>query len=259
MRALLLFIITLSVQAFALEIPRQLNNQDRREVVRILGMNTSAKMLSNPYPLGGYNGLEIGLALEMINTRQLNHLGCVPGSLGCTNTERSNETEFRYPRISIGKGLYYNVDVFLHFMPPTSNKRIADFGGTLRWTFYQAKFAPINLSLLMHGTHFNVGDAFVNQSLGSELIAGINVNDFALYFGGGPVYSKGRFIAGTGPEALVDPTDPDVNGQTNTVAETLTETHTILGVSLHFQDLFTALQIDRYHDPVYGAKIGMRF
>lgn len=252
----LLLFISFSAQGF--EIPKRLDAQDRREVTRILGLNTSSKVLSNPYPLGGYSGFEVGVALEIINTDDLSRLGCQSTEPGCPNQNTSDSKELRYPRISIGKGLYSNIDVFVNFVPPLQDG-LSDFGGMFRWSFFQAKFLPINLSLLLHANRMNLRDSMISENAGAEIIAGINVNNFSLYFGGGYLKSEATFIGGDTDSGTVDPADPELSGETNTVTETLYSSHTLVGVSLHFGDYFSAFQIDRYRDPVMSLKLGLRY
>lgn len=234
---------------YAVEIPKNLSESDRKEVMRILGAATSTKALSNPYPLGGFSGLEVGMAVEIVNTEDLSRLG----------DKTSPDPEFRYPRLTLGKGLFYDVDFFLHFIPYSENSDLSEFGGMVRWSFYEAKFLPVNLSLQIHGSHLNFSDSFNNQTVGADIMCGINTNNFALYFGAGQVEAKGEFmVGGTGTDGVVDPSDPDVNTTTNTVRESITQTHSFVGFSLQFSDLFIAAQIDRYHDIVYSAKVGIR-
>src|SRR5580692_1102541 len=101
-----------AVTAGAFDIPSGLLQPDRQQIVRTLGFDTATKMLDNPYPLGGFSGFEVGLSMEYIDIRDIRTLGCAPGSAGCRNTSISDETELRYSRLTIGKGLYDDVDVF---------------------------------------------------------------------------------------------------------------------------------------------------
>jgi hypothetical protein len=260
----LLAICLLPAFAHALEIPKGLNSDDRDEVIRILGLNSASKALSNPYPLGGYSGFEVGYSVEFINVRDMRRLGCAPGSAGCPNTTLPDDTEWRYSRVTIGKGLYNDLDVFFSFIAPMGGVRVSDYGGMLRWSFYQAEFLPINLSLLVHGNQLNLSDTFMDRNVGSELMAGVNVDNFALYFGGGYLLSTGTFVgsaagACSAPGCTVNGSDPGLNPTTRTVSNTVHETHTVVGFSLHFENLFAAAQVDRYRDAVYSMKVGLRF
>lgn len=230
----------------------------------MVGLNSAGKMLSNPYPLGGYSGYEFGYSLEFISVRDMRRLGCEPGSAGCPNTSESDETELRFSRLSLGKGLYNDVDVFLSFVPPMGGVHVSDYGALARWSFYQAKFLPINLSAIVHYNQLNFSDSFVNRNIGAELMAGVNVDNFALYFGGGLVEAKGTFIGynasgGCGEDCTAQADADEVNAVSRTVSESVQETHTVVGISAHYENLFTAAQVDRYRDAVYSLKVGLRF
>jgi hypothetical protein len=262
--ALALVSYLIAIPVFAFEIPKGLTESDRREVVRTLGLNSASKALDNPYPLGGYSGFEIGFSVEFVNVRDLRKLGCAPGSPGCANTGYSNETEWRYSRVTIGKGLYNDVDVFFSFMPPTGGVNASDYGGQIRWSFYQAKFLPINFSLTLHGNQLNFNDTYMHRNLGAELLTGVNVDNFALYFGGGYIEARGLFVGADtsgvcNEDCTADPSDPALNGSTRTITHRLREAHTVIGFSVHYENLFAAAEVDRYQDAVYGIKVGVRF
>jgi len=264
MRLLLIFTILFAFDALAFDIPKGLSASDRKEVVRTVGLNSANKLLTNPYPLGGYSGFEIGYSVEFVNVRDIRRLGCTPGSPGCANTAYSDDTEWRYSRLTIGKGLYDDVDVFFSFIPPSGPDRLVDYGGFVRWSFFQAQFLPINLSALVHYNQLNLNDTFMNRNFGTELLAGINVDNFALYFGGGVVEARGTFIGATaagvcGEDCRVDGNDPELNLASRSVSNSVRESHTVIGLSLHYENLFAAAQVDRFRDAVYSLKVGMRF
>jgi len=246
------------ISAYAFDIPTSLSASDRKEVVRTIGMNSATKALTNPYPLGGYSGLEVGYSLEFVNVRDVRSLGCNPT---CPGSARAEDAEWRYSRLTVGKGLYNDVDMFLSIVAPIGSVRVSDYGAILRWAFYQAKFLPIHMSLLVSGNRMNYADTFVNQNLSAELLAGVNVDNFALYFGTGVIRSEGQFIGATTPceSCTVDPNDPAINHNTRTVSETVQEMHTMIGFSLHHGNLFAAAQVDRYQDAVYSMKVGLRY
>lgn len=252
MRATLLaasLIWNLAPFANAIEIPRGLTSADRTEVTKMLGVNTSSKLLTNPYPLGGYSGFEAGVSVEVINVEDLKRLG-----LKLTNDER----EFRYPKISVGKGLYNDIDMFLHFVPPAPGSKISEYGGLIRWSFFQAKFVPINISWNVHASQIDINDSFSSLTAGTNLVSGINVQNFSIYFGVGFLESKGTFMGGTTDQGVVNPTDPDFDHSTFTASSKVRQFHSQVGVTVHFSDYFLAAQIDRYQDPVYSAKLGAR-
>lgn len=264
MRLSFVILLLFAFRVYAFDIPKGLTESDRLQVVRTLGTNLSTKMLDNPYPLGGYSGFEVGMSAEVVDIRDLRRVGCAPGSAGCANTSYSDESEWRFSRFTIGKGLYEDVDVFFHFLMPLGGVNISDYGGALRWSFYQARFLPINVSLVGHFDQLNYRDTFTNLNLGAELMVGVNVDNFALYFGGGTIQSSGTFIGKNslgvcGSGCTVDPNDPSIDPNSRTVTNRVISSHTVVGLSLHYDNLFAAAEVDRYQDAVYSMKLGMRF
>lgn len=234
----------------AVDVPRGLDGPARLDVTKILGATTAHKMLTNPYPLGGYSGFEFGLSMDVISTRDLQRVG---------TSSNSDQDELRYSRLTFGKGLYNDVDVFLEFVPPIANVGLTDYGAAVRWAFYQAEFLPIHASIWGYGNQINYKNSFSNQNLGTDLVVGLNVDNFAIYVGMGIIYSKGSFIGGTTGSSTVPTTDPQLNGDTNMARTDTRVMHSVVGCTVSFYNLFFAGEIDRYTDPVYSAKIGLRY
>jgi len=233
---------------WAIQFPQGLLGNELNDVIEILGLSTSSKTISNPYPLGGYLGLEIGVALEIIDTTNLSRLG---NGLDTDGDPMETEKEFRYPRISIGKGIYADIDVFFQFIPYSQATDVSEYGGFVKWSFYQAKFFPINLSLLAHANVVSFNNVYTNQNIGLEAMAGINVKNVAIYFGGGPLEASSDF-SGSVVDATVSSNSQDF------VQRKLRDFHTFIGASIQVSDFFIAAQIDRYSEPVFSAKLGLR-
>lgn len=217
-------------------LPRSLSGPDRQEITEVIGLGSSSKLLSDPYPLGGYSGVELGFQMESINVDDINRLGAT----------QPKQKDFYYPKFSIGKGLYNNVDVFFHFAPFTQNVGFSEYGGILRVVLHQAAFLPATFSLLVHTNSTNLGNVFYSQSRGADLVAGINVGNFALYIGGGKVEAAGQFsrdITNTG-------------GDENNFVGGF---HSFLGGSFDYEPIFVAFQVDEYTQAVFSSRIGVRF
>lgn len=234
-----LFVFSNTIWA-AIQIPRNLTKEDRQEVVRILGVGTSSKLLSDPYPLGGYSGVEVGLSIESLPIDDLSRLG----------DKTEPQSRFLYPKISIGKGLYNDIDMFVHFIPYSESTGLSEYGAILRWAFYQAAFMPASFSAVVHTNSSNVGNVFTSQSYGIDLVTGINVTSFSLYFGGGKVWAVGRFIGGSNGY-LSNTNQPEF--------ETVDSIHTVIGGAYNFYPFTFALEIDQYSQTVFCGKLGARF
>lgn len=244
--------------AHGLELPRQLEAADQVRLVELLGVASTNKLLDRPYSLGGFSGLEVSLSYEFIDLTEVNQLGCRPGASGCPNTGGS-ETSLSLPRVHVGKGLYQDVDIFFHFIPPFKQDRVFDYGGSLRWTFYEGKFLPFYSSVVVQGSEINFMDSFTSQNMSADLVMGANVEGVTLYFGMGYVLANARFVGGTGDSSLVKSTDPDLDSSRNTLKRRVEALHTLAGVSLQFQNLFFAAEFDRYIEPVLSTKVGWKF
>lgn len=217
------------------------------EVVEILGHTTSTKFLSNPFPLGGHAGFEMGLTSEFIDTTDLSHLGA----------GTSEQSSIQYNSLSVGKGLYYNIDIFVNFIPFANSSEINDYGGILKWNFYQAEYLPFSLSFLGHINTLNIQDSFVNETQGWDFLGGLNLNSLALYAGGGRQTARSIFS-----QNILDTSDAQILAAMSSHGTLVTRNsriHSFIGLQFSISSLFFATQIDRYEQPVYSAKLGMRF
>jgi hypothetical protein len=237
---LVLFIFAFSFSAIAsLEIPKKMNSGERKKALEILGFSSAAKLLGNPYPLGGYSGMEIGYTTEVISTGELARLG----------DKASAQGETSYSVLTIGKGLYNNVDFYVQFTPFTQSEAISNFGGQIRWGFYQSAYLPAHLSAVVFANSTNFQNKISTVSQGEDLIAGFSVQDVTLYTGLGIIRTSGNFMGGAA--AVTDTGD--------TAQEEVTQSHYLAGINIKFSKMFLAMEIDRYSQSTYSAKLGVRF
>lgn len=233
-----LFLIASSSWA-SIDLPQNMSKGDRETSLRILGFGTSDKILSDPYPLGGYSGFEFGVSVSDIPTDNIKNLG---------NKLSSGQNDVSYTSISIGKGLYNNFDVFLNFTPYMQTIQMSQFGAQVRWSFYQAETLPFNLSILLNGNSSNIGNQVSLRTIGGDLIGGLNVNRVALYSGIGSITSAGDFLGG--PKGVTD------SGYQE--SESVMGLHLLLGFNVKLVDFFISAQVDHYQDTVYSGKFGLR-
>lgn len=238
----LILILAFSAQAFASRVlPTGLTWGDRKTALEILGFGTSTKLLSSPYPLGGYSGVEVSVSSEYIPLTDVSSLG----------NKTADRSDFNYYNITIGKGLYYNVDVLVQFTPVPQDESISGFGGQVRWGFYEASFMPLALSLVLHGADVNFADSLGAETVGEDLIASVNMQDVSLFFGLGQAHSIGNFHGGQGVDAVTD------SGNNETAD--IKCSHTMFGVSFKMAEMFVSLEVDRFVQSTYAGKLGMRF
>lgn len=231
-------------------VPRQMAAGDRKIALQVLGFGAASKILGNPYPLGGYQGLEIGLSSEYIPVKDLSSLG----------DKSATRTEVNYYTLSVAKGIFYNIDTVVHFTPAFQQENLSSYGGQLRWGFYDFPFMHGGLSLILHGSATSFSNLIDTRTTGTDLIATFVVEDVALYFGGGDARSIGTFRGGDINGTVTESTTSACNGTTCSDAyEDLNQGHTVFGISLAFAKLYAAFQVDRYYQSTYSAKLGFRF
>lgn len=223
----------------AISLPRSLNSRERERTLELLGFGSAPKILDNPYPLGGYSGIEIGLSTEFIPMEDI-------ATLGTTTQDRGT---FNYFSLSFAKGLYYNIDLHVNFTPSLQDKGLEAFGGQVRWGFYELSFFPLSFSAIIYGSGANFSNLININTLGAAVIGSVNLDNVALYFGNGRVRTIGKFIGG----------DNGITDDKNTDVKDLMNSSTILGINIDFSKVFVAFEVDRYSDSFYSGKLGYRF
>lgn len=233
------FVATVMTGAGADVLPTGISTPDqadaRVEILKTIGFGSNSKVLGDPYPLGGYSGLEVGLSRESISIGNIARLG---NQTGPQNT-------LSYSRLMIGKGVYNNIDFFLHFIPFADDKNISGYGGMAKWTFYQASTIPFTLSAVVHGNSTNVSNQLVTQSTGAFLLAGMTFDKASVYLGQGRMSTYGQFHGADFPDV--------------TVSERVDDYHYFIGGSMRFEPMFVALQFDQVQQPVISARLGVRY
>ena len=253
MRLVILSLIFLSVSFAKAErfVPRRMSESERTIALQILGFGSASKLLTNPFPLGGHSGFEMGVSSEYLQVQDLSSLG----------DKSTRNRELNYNSFSVAKGLFYNVDASAHFTPAFQKEDLSSYGAQLRWGFYQFPFLPGGLSLVVDRSETNYGNLLSTQTTGQDLIATVVVEDVALYFGIGQAKSKGTFSGGTLNGTVTESATDACFSATycDSVRQELNQTHTVFGVNVSFNEFFGAVEINRYFISSYSAKIGWRF
>lgn len=235
-----LFILLLSTGAqAAIQIPTQLTSADRVSLLKILGYGTSFKTSGDPYPLGGYMGFEIGVSYELLSTAQIAKLGSGTGVQGDTSVLN----------ITLGKGLFYDVDFYLNFSPLGQSEKFSSFGGALRWGILELEALPIHFSLQGSANSASFQNKVNTTTQSFDLIGGWNFQDLVFYGGFGLIRSSGQFIGGAN----------GVNDVNDTITEGVNETHSFAGISVNYGTYFVAAQMDRASQAAYAVKFGVRY
>ncbi|MBK9294347.1 MAG: hypothetical protein IPM57_07860 [Oligoflexia bacterium] len=218
-----------------ISIPSSLSAGEQELVLQTLGFGTSFRPVNNPYPLGGYSGFEMGLSANNIPTQDI-------GLYGGGSSVEKNVT---YPLISIGKGIFDNIDILFNFIPYGESTGIGIYAGALRWSFFQATFVPASFGLLLHGSSTNVNNVFNSQTVGADIITGVNIEPFSFYLGAGSIHGQGQFNS----------TLTTTGFSENQVVRAF---HTLIGLNVEIASFFTAFEIDVYNTTIIALKFGAR-
>ncbi len=248
MKPLIVFLawfLTAAVSAAALQIPKNLGTDDRKNLLGILGYGSQTRLLSSPVPLGGHQGFEVGVSTESVPVQDLAGLGSHTGS----------QSEFEMVNISFAKGIANNFDVFMQCTPLPQTDNVFTYGAAVRWGVHEFQHFPGLLSVVAHASGANYLNVLDARTTGADLVMTVALDDISVYFGGGPIQAFGSFVGGT--DGITAP----VGGASTSVTmdTSLNDTHTVFGAAMAFDKVFLALEVDRVVQSVYGARFGVRF
>jgi len=216
----------------ALVFPNIQSEQDKVIPLEVFGLGTSAKFIGYSHPLGGYSGVEISTSLETLNSSSVK--GSQPGSF------------VHYPKMTIGKGLYGDGDLFFNFIPFNQVTRFSRYGLQYRQSLFQFKSIPLNISLLAHANSANIEDKLITRTFGADAIASLMVQTFSFAFGFGYAATSGNFST-----AIVE---NDVSTKAR-----LDALHLSASV-LHKPGIFVwGLGVDFYKSFIFSLKVGFIF
>lgn len=224
------------------KIPINLTASDQSRILEVLGFGTAAKSLHHVYPLGGNLGISLSLANQFIPFDDVANLG----------NKTKDSSEYKFTTLTLSKGLYYDVDISFYFTPPGQSEDLTNFGAQGSWQFYKAHFFPISFTVASYAGAANFNNLINVTTFGTDLIATVAIDNLAFYVGSGRIHAKGIFIGAT----------TIANGIT---ASGLTESvsfdtaHNLIGLNFNMDRFDMALELNRYTDSVYGAKLSYHF
>ena len=218
----------------AFVLPSNLDRDGKSLVVDALGFGTLAKVNSNPHPLGGSTGVELGLSQESISSSKLGTIGEDPGA---------SSDYFNSSYITFGKGFYNNWDVFLGFAPFGQQIQSQLYGGLLRWCFWNKPL--YRFSLTFHGSGTNIQNKFFSEGSGMDLVSAVTWRNFDFYLGAGPATVSARF-------------SPTILVSTENLYSSSSTVRTFTGITYEWGKYFIATEYHRVRESTYALKLGFR-
>lgn len=231
-------LIATSIESLGFSLPIGLDQSERREIVRTLGFGSSYRSIAEPYPLGGYQGIDIGVSYETIPIGHFGSYGTSPSSVG-------HEKDLVLSRLTVGKGLFNNVDVYLSILPLRQATTMSGYGGLIRWNFYEAPLLPLTVSAIVHVSTQNIDNQISTQSQGLDILSGLTFDMFSVYLGVGHLTALGEF------------TPSSVGGVVQ--SERVSIIRTYIGGTFKIGPGFIGAQLDQTHLPMWGLRAGLRF
>ncbi|MEY4615782.1 MAG: hypothetical protein RJB66_742 [Pseudomonadota bacterium] len=233
----LLMLVPLFSQA-RFQLPHQLTSEDRKSALSVLGPATNSRLLSSGYPLGGWQGFEIGLSRHYVPASYLNSLG-----------DQSNQRrDFEYPILTFGKGLYYDFDLILSFVPMFQSESISHTSAQVRRQFWQSPKNIFRVVGLAHAETTNLANQLGIQGYGFNIIGTTTIDKISLFIGVGASSWQGTYIGGA--RGVTDSGDTEINR--------VLMAHHLIGFEWPIDNYFVAAEVDRYDSPYYSMKLGYR-
>lgn len=175
-----------SISLAEYKIPSSLNSTDQKRITEILGYSSSTKMNFSPDPLGGYQGFQFSLSQDFVNMKGLKSVGL----------STSDIDYFQTTQLALGKGLYYDVDIFFVITPPQEQDYNA-YGGLVRWRFKEYSTLGLSLGLSLQASGSEIASSFGSKNTGVDLYSYWGNQKIKILFGIGQVRTISKFVGGT--------------------------------------------------------------
>ncbi len=241
-----LVVVLFTLQSYGkISFPSSMDKQERRQTLELLGPATSSRMLSSPYPLGGWEGFEVGISRHYV---PMSYLSEVDNTFGY-------QRDIEYPILTLGKGLYYDFDLFLSLVPMIQSEAVNHFSTQIRHQFWQSEEGILRLSGLLYAGTTTLNNQINMQSYGFDALGTITIDRVSMYLGLGSSFNNGRFIGGAGG---LNATASGSSDPAPTEVETITLPHQLIGLEWPIDSFFLALEVDRFKVPYYSMKLGYR-
>ena len=164
-----------------------------------------------------------------------------------TATERMDDQNF--VRLQVGTGLYQSVDLALFLTPLNPSTPMSNYGGRLRWTFYQSSESPLFLAVFVDGGNTNLNDQVLMQTIAMGTQVGFKRKQLSLSFFLGSQHTFSRFRGGS--EGITDSGLPEsFEFRSFPVA---------LGGIYDFRKWYLGFGMDRQSETLVSVKIGKVF
>ena len=222
--------------ALAGPFPTALDATDRQEMAQLLGFSSAMKLVSDPYPLGGYEGLQLGLVGESIPVGEFRNWGDGSGQ----------SSNLSFASFQIAKGIYKNWDGFVNFALQLGGSTVSSYGAMLRWTFFESQRIPLSMAVNLHGSNNNFANLITGDSAGVLLDIGLYFEKFSSYLAVGRMTANYQF-------------DASLNRDPVAAFGSASDVHLRIGGVYHLRPFFIGLEWNRHLIQHLSLQIGLRY
>lgn len=223
----------------AINLPKTLNSENRKQVIKDIGFSTVTHFSSGGYLLGGYSGFEIFSELNLVPLSKLNSLGL----------EDKKSTDQYVNKIGFGKGLFHDIDFFIGFSPFFFQNDFSIYFGSVKYTFYKNESLPIHIGIYLHFNAVNINNLYNFNNTGYDFYTQYYQNRWSYFFGFGQVRSIGTFVGGASGVTI----------EGDTAREDLTQNRTFLGLSYKLENVLISGGVEKFYDNNFTLRIGYHF
>lgn len=190
--------ILLSFRIFGSDLPSNMSAQDVSRLTGVLGPSSALRMLRSAEAFPSWPGIKFGVEVMILPSQNIHSLGDGNGTIPQVNP---------VPRLYFCKGLFWDVDLVIDYLPNTLSNTISTLGIGLKWTYMNEKEAFASGAFYGGLTRI---DAFDSNFLGTDFEMGVIFSrDYTRarpYLGGGLLMSAGSLVVPATRLALYDAT-----------------------------------------------------
>lgn len=168
--------------------PKLMSTSEQDRYVRILGLGMIPALAYYKVPLGGYEGAEVSLDYQSVDTKGLSDLG--------NRNKVQDFTSLTY--FTLSKGIYYNIDLSFSFSPGTQQEIMQGYAAHARWTSDPPWAFPVTYGLQVFGHGLQVDNEVNVKNLGMDFFAAYYLKDISISGGVGFVRTIANFVGSAG-------------------------------------------------------------
>ncbi len=236
---LALLCLGFSHATLAATLPQGMNASEREQTAELVASSSALRSAQLHRSLDHSEGLDLSLSFENLPLSQLPIMG-----VGAERLEDQN-----FIRLQVGTGLIRSVDLALFLTPLNPSTPLSNYGGRIRWTFYQDAESPLFLAVFIDGGNTNLSDQVLMQTVAAGTQVGFKRKQLSLSFFLGSQLTFSRFRGGG--EGITDSGHPE--------SYTFTSFPMALGGVYDFRKWYLGFGVDRQSDTLISAKIGKVF